>query len=207
MAGTTDETIKGFNEFLKSQKEVEGEANFTLYQFATHSDKLYSKNIKEVEDLTSTTYRADGASTAYCDALGKAINEVGERLKNAPENERPEKVVFVVITDGIENASMEFNKPAVKKMVQHQESVYKWQFVFLGANLDAVAEGKSMGIIMANSLTYAQNEAGIGASYMSVARNLSDYRTEKAASMAFTEQDREEQEEALKDNVVSSSSK
>lgn len=197
MSGTTDETIAGFNEFLKAQKEVEGEAEFTLYQFASYSEKLYSKDIKTVENLTRTTYRADGSSTAYVDALGKAINETGERLRLLPERKRPEKVIFVVITDGQENASREFTKAAVKELVEHQESKYNWQFVFLGANLDAVEEGQYLGVGASNSLTYAQNAKGIQASYMSVARNMVNYRTNAVADMSFTKEQKEEQEDLL----------
>src|SRR6476661_5469594 len=195
MMGTKSDTIGGFNAFLQEQKKVEGEATFTLIQFAnTYEVTVNGANIQNVAELNETSYQPTGSSTSLLDALGKAINETGERLRRLAESKRPENVVFVVITDGQENSSREFKKATINEMIQHQTDKYKWEFVFLGANQDAISEGASLGVRTANSLTYTQDSAGIGAMYSSVTSNLVNLRKGVAESMAFTEEDRKKQQ-------------
>ncbi len=93
--------------------------------------------------------------TALLDAVGRAINETGERLANMPERDRPGLVVFVIVTDGQENSSHEFSRPQIKEMIEHQQTQYQWQFTFLGANQDAFAEAASIGISKAAAANYA----------------------------------------------------
>jgi len=191
-------TIEGFNEFLKSQQKAEGDASLTLVQFSSPSDystTVRAANIKSVAPLNLDTYNPNGPSTAYLDALGKSINEVGNRLRTIPSNDRPEKVVFVVITDGLENSSREFTKSRIKEMIQHQESKYSWEFVFLGANMDAVSEGMNLGVKLSNSMTYTYNDGGMVNAYAAVSDNLVRYRGGLSKSMAFTDEDRKKQKE------------
>jgi uncharacterized protein YegL len=200
MAGTKADTIGGVNTFIEDQKKEEGEAKFTLVQFATTARTDYTKDIKDVELLNQDTYQPTGASTAYLDALGKTINETGERLSALPDDERPEKVVVVVMTDGFENASREFRRGTIKEMIKHQEEKYNWQFVFMGANMDAVAEGSTFGVKSANAFTFVQDSAGLKSAYGALSSNLRSYRKGEVENMSFTPEQREEQE---KDKKVS----
>lgn len=198
MSGRTSDTIGGFNGFLKEQKEVEGEANITLVQFAGLGETVPYKtvNINEQEELTTETYRANGGSTAYLDALGKVINETGQRLHELRESQKPEKVVFVVMTDGLENASREFTREAIRSMIKHQEDKYSWQFVFMGANFDAVGEGQKFGINVMRAYSYNATSGGFAEAFGATSKNLRNYRSNLAVNMDFTEEDRKKQEQA-----------
>ncbi len=132
MQNLRTDTIGGFNSFIAEQKKAEGKAVLTLVQF----DDLYQidyegKDINDVADLDETTYVPRG-STALLDAVGRTINAVGSRLAKLPEDQRPGQVIFLVITDGQENTSREFQAEKVKEMVKHQTDTYQWSFIFMG---------------------------------------------------------------------------
>jgi uncharacterized protein YegL len=146
MEPLTNDTIGGFNSFLKEQKEVPGEAVLTTVLFNDSYGLLHDRvNIKDVMPVSNNEYVADG-STALLDALGKTINDIGLKLHNTAEDDRPGKVIFFIITDGEENASSEFTNDKVKEMVELQKNTYNWEFIFLGANIDAFSAAKSIGI-------------------------------------------------------------
>jgi hypothetical protein len=157
MATVQADTIGGFNTFIKNQKaQALGEMKVTLAQFDDRYDIVYSgMDIKDVPLLTSQTYVPRGMTALY-DAIGKTINEVGERLSHTPEKERPSLVVFVTLTDGHENSSQEFKQAQVKDMIKHQTDKYNWQFVFLGADQDAF-QAESLGYTASNTFNYASN--------------------------------------------------
>lgn len=134
-------TLIGFNHFLSQQKELTESARINLYKFNTFYEVVYTDiDVKLAPELTSDTFRPDGG-TALLDAIGKTINDVGARLRNMKEADRPQQVIIVVITDGEENSSHEFTKTKVEEMIRHQTDVYKWQFVYIGANLEAIQAG------------------------------------------------------------------
>ena len=159
MQGLTDDTIGGFNSVLESQREsVDGDAVVTTVLFNGEVTKLHDRvDVREVEQMTRKQYLATG-NTALLDAIGKTIDEVQERIDNAPEGERPANVICAITTDGAENASRTYTKDRVKKMIEHQTKGHGWDFLFLGANMDAVSEAASIGIN--NAATYYQD--GIG---------------------------------------------
>jgi len=133
----------GLNQFVEDQKNAVGDARFTLVQFDTVYEIVHNGlPIKEVGKLK---FEPRGG-TALLDAVGRAINETGARLKALPESERPGLVTFLIITDGEENSSREFKLEKIKEMITHQQEKYDWKFSFLGANQDAFATGNSMGI-------------------------------------------------------------
>lgn len=176
MYDLTSETIGGYNAFIDRQKSDPGEARLTTVLFDDEYEILHNGvNIKEVEPLTEKTYFVRGM-TAMCDAIGKTINDVGRRLAETPEEERPSKVIFVITTDGYENASKEFTASAVKEMVKHQTDKYSWEFIFLGANIDAVAAGTAIGIKSDRSLNYTATAKGTSNLYSAVSASVSDYR-------------------------------
>lgn len=189
MSGLTHDTISSFNTFLKEQKEFPGEAVFTLCTFNTSYHMLHDfVKIASVADLDKATYRPNGG-TALWDAVGNTINSVGRKLAAMPEEERPSKVIFLIITDGHENSSKEFRDPErIKSMIEHQKNVYSWEFVFMGANIDAMTTGTNLGISAHNTLNYVPSAAGTHQLYRSVSDNMSSYRASNSSRADFFNQ-------------------
>ena len=158
----------GIRTFVADQQKQPGEATLSLIQFDTVYEEVYTaKPINDVPDYTLVPR----GGTAYLDALGRAIVMAGERMKAIPEGQRPGLVVMVVVTDGEENSSKEYTHAKIKEMIQHQQDVYKWQFTFLAAGMDAFKEGQALGInaagvcgFTAENVTraYASASANIG---------------------------------------------
>lgn len=181
----TEQTIVGFNKFLADQKAVPGDASLTLYLFDHEIlTPLIGRNLRDVPELNNQTYVPRG-NTALLDAIGRGINETGARLTAIPAD----KVVFVIITDGQENCSREFTRARVNEMIKHQQEKYSWEFVFLGANQDAIQAGGNLGVKVGNSMSYANNIAGATAMYASVSKNLRSMRVGVKADMAFEPDD------------------
>lgn len=119
------------------------------------------------------------------DAIGKAITWTGTRLSNTKEENRPSKVMIIIVTDGQENASNEFTKAQIREMTEHQESKYNWQFVFLGANQDSFAEAGSMGIKAQGVVNYVANSIGTRSAFTSLSNNVSSYRGDSSANASY----------------------
>lgn len=169
MRSTRTDVIGGLNTLIEEQKKVPGEATFTLVQFDTKVEtKILNKNIKEVGEFTQNDYIPDGM-TALLEASIKTIDEVGSRLNSLSEDEKPEQVIFAIMTDGEENSSgAEYTKAVLADKIKHQTDVYKWKFLFLGANIDTFGEAKSLGIAKANTMNYVDScDLGV--------RGLADY--------------------------------
>lgn len=190
MSSIKPDTIGGFNEFLKAQKEAPGQASMTLVQFDTEYEALQSMvDIQVVPPLNDSTFVPRG-STALLDAIGRTINETGKSLGDLPEGERPEKVLFVILTDGEENSSREFTNGRINDMITHQRETYKWEFVFLGANQDSIATAATMGIQASHAMTYTADAAGAANTFEAVASNAASYRTGTSKDLAFTPKQR-----------------
>lgn len=182
-----EDVIGGFNAFVEDQKTVDGEAKLTLVQFSSHSHVVrYGLPLSEVPDLDLTTYRPSGW-TAMLDAIITTIDNVGSRLAETPEDERPAKVIFVIITDGDENFSKAYPAPhgytVCKDRITHQTDVYGWEFIFLAANQDAVLKAGQLGVKANFSKTYTASKIG----------TVSAYRGSSAAVKALREGGGEEQ--------------
>lgn len=188
MSHLTHDTIGNFNTFLKEQKDFPGEAVFTLCTFNTdyHLTHDFVK-IAGVPNLDSKTYMPQGG-TALLDAMGTTIDSVGRKLAALPESERPSKVIFLIITDGHENSSKRFDAAQIKAMVEHQKDVYSWEFVFMGANIDAIAAGTNLGISMHNTLNYSADSVGTHQLYKSISENMSSYRGSNSSRADFFNQ-------------------
>ena len=197
MESVKADTIGGFNSFLGEQQKVAGEASLSLVQFDDQYEVVYEdKPINSADRLTEATFQPRG-STALFDAVGRTINAVGQRLAATAEEERPDKVLFVIMTDGFENASHEFTASKVGEMINHQRNVYKWEFMFIGANQDAVLSAHEIGIPAAAALTYAANEEGTQMAYSMMASKVRNYRqSNDAQSLNFNDDDRERQKKA-----------
>ncbi|MHA1839870.1 MAG: vWA domain-containing protein [Candidatus Ranarchaeia archaeon] len=187
------DTIGGFNTFLKDQKKEEGTAKLTLVQFDDKYDVVYNNLIlEETKELDGQSYVPRG-STALLDAIGRTINDTGARLAALPESERPEEVIFVIITDGEENASHEFtNKKQVFDMIKHQTDKYGWEFLYLGANQDAIKEAASYGIKGTHSMGYAHSGQGITRSFDSISRSVKCHRKSQKLGARFTSKERKD---------------
>ncbi len=162
----------GLNHFIEEQKKHEGDATFTLVQFDTEYEFVHKAiPIGEVPKCSLVPR----GGTALLDAVGRAINETGERLSKVDDANRPGLVVFVIVTDGEENSSHEFTKAQVKEMIERQQSEYQWQFTFLGANQDAFHEAQGLGILRAATAQYDQGQEQMA--FVATAANVSRMRT------------------------------
>lgn len=191
MQSIASDTIGGVNKFLADQRALPGELNVTLVQFDDQDPfEVICKStpVAQVKDLDKTTFTPRG-STPLLDAIGHGINETGTRLSALPEADRPEHVIFVIMTDGHENASRKFDKNEVMQAITHQRDTYKWQFVFLGANQDAIATAASIGIGANAALTYAANAKGTRATYSSLSSNVQNMRI--GGQCVFSSDDRQ----------------
>ncbi len=160
MYSLTRDTVGGFNSMLERQRAEEGEALVSVVLFNSQSEVLYDrKDIRAVEQMTEKQYAACGC-TALIDALGGAIHHIGNVHKYAREEDRPEHTVFVITTDGLENASRQYTADKVKQMITRQQEKYGWQFIFLGANIDAVETAAHYGIKSSNAVDYCPDAEG-----------------------------------------------
>lgn len=188
MSHLAHDTIGNFNTFLKDQKAFPGEAAFTLCTFNTDYHLVHDfVKIASVSDLDGLSYVPRGG-TALLDAMGTTMQSVGQKLAALPEEERPSKVIFLVITDGHENSSHRFSPEQIKEMVEHQKDVYSWEFVFMGANIDAIATGAGLGISINNTLNYAPTSAGTQDLYRSISENMTAYRSSDSSRASFFDQ-------------------
>lgn len=169
----TNETVSGYNQMVSDQKKEDGEAIITTVLFNHKSTIVHDTvNIREVKDMTTEEYRP-GGMTAMLDAVGETINHVGKRLEAMPENERPEKVLFTIITDGFENCSREYDLATVKEMIEHQRTKYNWMFTFLGANIDNIAVSDSLGIDRMLSKKYTASKMGTEKVFNAASKSVS----------------------------------
>lgn len=180
MAGLEEDTIGGFNAMLEKQKKLEGEALISTVLFDDRSEVIHDrKNIKKVEALTDKEYYVRGC-TALLDAVGFAIHHIGNVHRYARDEDRPESTLFVITTDGMENASRHFRYEEIKKMIQRQQDKYGWEFMFLGANIDAAAEADRMGIRAERSANYHADGMGTAMNFKVMCQSVSDLRLNKA---------------------------
>jgi len=174
MYGIKDDTIGGFNNFLQEQQKESGEANLTLIQFDSGYRTVYlGKPIKQVEPLNKETY-VTGGNTALNDSLASAILQTGMRLEALEEQNRPDKVIVVVITDGQENSSKEHSKQQLAEMVKHQEEKYDWAFLFFGADIDSFREARKIGISGDAVMDFSKTQ--IKSAYLGASHAVSSFR-------------------------------
>lgn len=176
MAGLVDDTIGGFNTFLAEQKKVAGAANVTLVSFADGAATVYAgRPLADAPPLTRETYSPSG-NTALYDAICETVDAAGARFALMSESERPGMVMVVIITDGEENHSRKFSREDVFQRITTQQDVYKWTFLFLGANQDAFKAAGAMGIPQNLAASYSASAAGVAASYGSVSKKAAGAR-------------------------------
>lgn len=172
MRSCASEAQNGINVFIKEQKEKVGNAIFSLMQFDVEHEYIFES--LPISNVGRYKLEPRGM-TALLDAVGKVITETGKRLENMNEEDRPGLVVIAIITDGEENASHNFTKDQIKEMIEHQQSVYNWQFTFLGANQDAFSEAGEIGIKGKTVANFSTNN--IGKAFLNVSHNVTRMRT------------------------------
>lgn len=196
MESIRQDTIGGFNTFLQTHREQPGHCTVSIVQFNDHYlPHCWFSVVHGVSPLNTKTYVPAG-TTALLDALSASIDQTGRALKCLAEQERPAKVLFVIITDGQENASHHTTRAEVLAKIKHQTDAYKWEFVYIGANQDAIGEAQGMGISAANAMNYTANAQGTESLYRSVADNSVRFRSGATASCAFSEDDIKAQDAA-----------
>ena len=172
MGGLEADTIGGFNAMLAKQKEESDNIIWSTVLFDHISEVIHDRvPIEKVRDLDSNTYYVRG-STALLDAVGGAIRHIGNVHKYAREEDRPSKTLFVITTDGMENSSVIFDYRRVKRMIERQQKKYGWEFIFLGANMDAVSVAGRMGIAPERSARFLNDGIGIAKNFSVVSESM-----------------------------------
>lgn len=168
MSGLEADTIGGFNSMIEKQKKEDGEALVSTVLFSDESVVLHDRvDLRKIEPMTDRQYYVGGC-TALIDAIGGAIHHIGNVHKYAREEDRPEHTIFIITTDGMENASRHYSAERVKEMVNRQKAKYGWEFLFLGANIDAVETAARYGINEDRAVTFRNDARGQALNYESI---------------------------------------
>ena len=176
MSGLEDDTIGGYNGMLKKQRETEGDVLVSTVLFDQDIEVLHDRvPLNKVPDITEKDYYVRGC-TALLDAVGGAIHHIGNVHKYAREEDQPEKTIFVITTDGMENSSHQYSYDRVKQMVERQKEKYGWEFLFLGANIDAIKTAGLFGISEDRATNYLSDHEGTKLNYEVLADAVSDMR-------------------------------
>lgn len=172
MAGLESDTIGGFNAFVKRQAALVGETLVTAVLFDDEYEILWNGISASQAKLTEEHYYVRGC-TALLDAVGRTILDVGLRISRTPKAYQPGKVIFVIMTDGLENASREFTYTKIKELIRHQKEKYHWEFIFLGANIDATREADNIGIDAMDAYQFEASSEGVEKMYAKVCEAVS----------------------------------
>lgn len=182
MSGLESDTIGGYNAMLKKQKKEPGEVVVTTVLFDDKYELLHDRiNLRGIEPITDNEYFVRG-STALMDAVGKTINKIGNVQKHTTEDERPKHVMFIITTDGMENASREFSFEKIQQMIERSKNNYGWEFIFLGANIDAIATAERMGIGKDRATNFHADSEGTLLNYEVISETVSSMRASKPIS-------------------------
>ena len=184
MGGLEKDTIGGYNSMLEKQKTVDGECVITTVLFDNHYELLHDRiDVRAIKPMTEEEYFV-GGSTALLDAIGKTIHKIGTVQKNTAEEYRAEKVMFVIITDGEENASRRYSADKVKEMIKRQKEKFGWEFIFLGANIDAVETAGHFGIDADRAVDYVPDSEGTELNFCMMSETVSAFRKSGAVPSA-----------------------
>ena len=184
MAGLESDTIGGFNSMLSKQKTLDGECRITTVLFDNRYELLHDRiDIRAVSPMTEKEYQV-GGSTALLDAIGRTIHKLIGVQKNTAEEYRAEHVMFVIITDGEENASREYSAQKVKAMIEEEKEKFGWEFIFLGANIDAVETAGRFGIAADRAVDYVPDSAGTELNFRAMSETVACFRATGAVPAA-----------------------
>ena len=192
-----DIAISGFNEFLLNQKDVEGDAlvSTALFSGSRYYEMVYEDvDIQNCKFLDNDNYQPDGLTALY-DAIGITINHEIDKLGNLSMEERPEKILCVILTDGDENSSKKFKKDQIKKLIGEMREEFNWEFIFLAADEQASTKAETMGISSGNSYAFTNNAEGLKDAYRGVSFAATSYRNSKSVKLDNLMQDYEEKKD------------
>ena len=176
MGGLESDTVGGFNAMIEKQKKAEGDAYVSTVLFNTHSKVLHDRvDVRRIRPMTQDDYCVGGC-TALLDAVGDAIHHIGNVHKYARPEDVPEKTVFVITTDGMENASHRYTYDKVRRMIEKEKEKYGWEFIFLGANIDALQEAARFGISADRAANYRCDRRGTAVIYEGINEVVSAVR-------------------------------
>ena len=176
MCGLEADTIGGFNSMIEKQKKADGEAIISTVLFDNVSEVIHDRaDIRSIQPMTEDDYTVRGC-TALLDAIGGAVHHIGNVHKYARAEDVPEHTLFVITTDGMENASLRYDSETVKKMIERQKEKYGWEFLFLGANIDAVETARSVGISKDRAVNYRSDREGTALNYEVISEAISAVR-------------------------------
>ena len=180
MSGLEADTIGGFNSMIEKQKKEDGEAIISTVLFSDYNDVIYDRvDINKVEPMNDRQYSVGGC-TALLDAIGGAIQHIGTVHKYARDEDRPEKTLFIITTDGMENSSRQYTYDKVKKLVEKQKNKYGWEFLFLGANIDSIEVAGRFGIGADRAVNYNCDKMGTAINYSVLSNIVSGVRKSKS---------------------------
>lgn len=176
MSGLEGDTIGGFNSMIEKQKKEEGEALVSTILFDNYSEVLHDRvEVSKIEPLTDRDYTVRGC-TALLDAIGGAIHHISNVHKYARNEDVPEHTIFIITTDGMENASHQYNREKIKNMIERQKAKYGWEFLFLGANIDAIETARSYGIDQDRAVEYNCDSVGTGLNFEAMSDAITTMR-------------------------------
>lgn len=179
MGGLENDTIGGYNAMISKQKKEEGEANITTVLFDDEYEMLHDRlSIKNISPITDNEYYVRGC-TALLDAIGKTVNYMINVQKFAPKYEKAKKVLFIITTDGYENASREYTYKNIQKLIKNQKEKYNWEFLFIGANIDAISTAKDFGIDESHAVNYIPDDKGTELNFKVMNEAISCCREDK----------------------------
>ena len=192
MSGFEADTIGGFNATIEKQKEQDGKVYVSTVLFDNISEVIHDRiDINEIKRMTRRDYQVGGC-TALLDAIGGAIHHIGNIHKYARPEDVPEHTIFIITTDGMENASHRYSGDKVKEMIKRQTEKYGWEFIFLAANIDAVETAENIGIRKERAANYRQTKEGVYRSYCAMSEAISSVRCNCAEAMNLEEYLKEE---------------
>lgn len=176
MEGLEGDTVEGFNAMLEKQRSQPGACLVSTVLFDSHCQLLHDRiPLQEIPPMTVQDYSVRGC-TALIDAIGGAIDRIAQAHEDSPEEERPEHTVFVITTDGMENASCSYDADRVRRMIKKRRKTSGWEFLFLGANIDAVSTAGSFGIRESRAAEYVNDSRGICVNYEAISEAISRFR-------------------------------
>lgn len=199
MGGLEADTIGGYNSMLKKQQEIEGDVVISTVLFDDQTEVLHDRRpLKDVEPITDKQYYVRGC-TALLDAVGGAIHHIGHVQKALPEDLRPDKTIFIITTDGMENSSSHYTYDKVKKMVEKKKDKKGWEFIFLGANIDAIAVAGQFGVAANRAVRYECDSVGTALNFGAMSNMIT--RTRRAASCADMSRVLDAEEDEIFDDI------
>ena len=188
MSGLEADTVGGFNSMIEKQRTQEGEAYVSVVLFDDRSEVIYDRvKLSEIRPMTRDDYFVRGCTALY-DALGGAVKHIANIHKYARKEDVPEHTVFVITTDGMENASRIYSQPKIKRMIEKEKNKYVWEFIFIGANIDAVTAARNVGISEERAVNYKATAAGTKAIFNAMSAPIMQLRANKKVTSEWRDE-------------------